>query len=256
MVAALGSIFGSLIGNKIADSIFGSKPESEVTMAAGPFDYLQQKQSGQVAAASNTETQTSTLNEVGQNIIEGFGGFFSGQSAPAAQTAANLDIGTSQGGIPPVNTNQANLLSGGLNLAQRAIPFLGGFGAGALVDQGLDMVSQNGSTSPGRMTAIGILRLSPKGNLVITRRMKSKMKSLADSVGLEAAANIVGIDIRTASAILLKSFPSRERGVTGREIRQCRRVVNKMKHFYSMIPTRTSSSTRRTYGSKVTQIKN
>ena len=41
---AIASIFGNVVGSKIVDSIFGgSKPETEVTMAAGPFDYLQQK---------------------------------------------------------------------------------------------------------------------------------------------------------------------------------------------------------------------
>ncbi len=252
----LGNVAGSWLGDKILGAFGGGSTETEQSFTER---YPEAKQVGKVASASNTETQTSSINDWTEDFIQGVSGFFSGQSAPSAQSALQADVGTVGGGlangqVDTVTTaGMGNILSLVGQGARALAPYGVGAGAGLAVDQAMNYVT---SPSPGRMTAIGVLRLSPKGNLIITRRMKTKMKSLADSVGLEGAANIVGIDVRTASAILLKSFPSRERGVTGREIRQCRRVVNKMKHFYSMIPTRTSSSTRRTYGSKVTQIKN
>lgn len=129
---------------------------------------------------------------------------------------------------------------------------------GALAVEGVSQLANMGGGIPdGTMTAIGKFNVSSKGNLIITRAMKRKLKSLADTVGLAQAAEIVGIDIGLASAILLKTFPTREKGVTGRELRQCRRVVNKMKHFYNMIPTRTTGGRRTTTVSRgVTQIKN
>lgn len=163
-----------------------------------------------------------------------------------------IAIETAQSGVIPAKW-QGTLLETGKDLLGGLV---GGTIAGGMFGgNGQDVIELNQHS--GFMTPIGKLRLSVKGNLIITRSMKRKMKSLADTVGLEQAAALCGIDIRTASAILLKSFPTREKGVTGRELRQCRRVVNKMKHFYSMIPTRSTSSRRSTTVARgVTQIKN
>tara|TARA_B100001250_G_scaffold82980_1_gene68474 strand:+ start:1101 stop:1919 length:819 start_codon:yes stop_codon:yes gene_type:complete len=161
-------------------------------------------------------------------------------------------IETAQSGVIPASWSK-KLLETGKDV-------IGGIAGGTIAGgmfggDGSNVIDINQHS--GTMTPIGKLRLSVKGNLIITRSMKRKMKSLADTVGLEHASALVGIDIRTASAILLKSFPTREKGVTGRELRQCRRVVNKMKHFYSMIPTRSTSSRRSTTVARgVTQIKN
>jgi len=139
---------------------------------------------------------------------------------------------------------------------------IGGVAGGAGGSMLMDMIPQGNITdsqvaSSGTLTPIGVLRLSSRGNLIITRAMKRKMKSLADTVGLAQASQIVGINAQLASAILLKTFKTRERGVTGRELRKCRQVVNKMKHFYNMIPTRTTSTRRSTTVARgVTQIKN
>lgn len=174
--------------------------------------------------------------------------------------------------LPPpgiaVETAQSGVLPASLTTLTQPLSQLGKFftsPGGAAVSTGLGFAGGVASGlfegDPGYennvTTPIGKLRLSSRGNLIITRSMKRKMKSLADTVGLEQAANLVGIDVRTASAILLKTFPTREKGVTGRELRQCRRVVNKMKHFYSMIPTRSTGGRRSTTVARgVTQIKN
>ena len=174
------------------------------------------------------------------------------QPAVAAPPPA-IAVETAQSGVIP-----ASWTSKGLELGK---DLLGGIIGGGVASQfmgggnGYDAIEI--TEHAGYMTPIGKLRLSSKGNLIITRSMKRKMKSLADTVGLQHAAALVGIDIRTASAILLKTFPTREKGVTGRELRQCRRVVNKMKHFYSMIPTRSTGGRRSTTVARgVTQIKN
>jgi hypothetical protein len=129
----------------------------------------------------------------------------------------------------------------------------GGLVGGAIQDESSNMRSM----SSANMTPIGVIRLSSKGNPIITRKMKSRFKSLADQVGLQQASNIAGIPLQLGAMILTKTFPSRERGVTGRELRQARKVVNKMKSFYAMIPTRTTSGRRTTTVARgVTQIKN
>lgn len=139
---------------------------------------------------------------------------------------------------------------------------LTGVGGGLIADQLSnegDLMNQQSMTlqQGGTITPIGIIRLSSKGNPIITRKIKSRFKSLADQVGLQQASNIAGIPLQLGAMILTKTFPSRERGVTGRELRQARKVVNKMKSFYAMIPTRTTSGRRMTTVARgVTQIKN
>ena len=176
---------------------------------------------------------------------------------PAVATPpSGIAIETSQSGVIPALLPSMGSVIPKVFQSPDGQGFLGGALGGAVATLP-EYLGGSGSDFQEGATPIGKLRLSSRGNLIITRSMKRKMKSLADTVGLEQAAALVGIDVRTASAILLKSFPTREKGVTGKELRQCRRVVNKMKHFYSMIPTRTTSSRRSTTVARgVTQIKN
>lgn len=178
------------------------------------------------------------------------------QAQPVSQAPTAIE--TAESGVIPASFS--NILGLGRQIAQPMFTKGGWTGAlgGALAVEGVQQLANMGGGIPdGAMTAIGKFNFSSKGNLIITRAMKRKLKSLADTVGLAEAANIVGIDLGLASTILLKSFPTREKGVTGRELRQCRRVVNKMKHFYNMIPTRTTGGRRTTTVSRgVTQIKN
>jgi len=207
--------------------------------------------------------------------------------SPGDLSAKYLNYGLSMNqpavAVPPSNTGMVeNALSGlfgsqiqqaglGSTIIPLAKNFLGnsvvggtagGVAGGVLGGVVQDMLPTGNITDSqvggsGTLTPIGVLRLSSRGNLIITRSMKRKMKSLADTVGLVNGAQIVGISTQLASAILLKTFKTRERGVTGRELRKCRSVVNKMKHFYNMIPTRTTSTRRSTTVARgVTQIKN
>lgn len=167
----------------------------------------------------------------------------------------SIAIETAQSGVIPAGLGILGRPLGNVLTSPAGQGVMGGMLGGALSTLP-DFIGGSSDVQEGA-TPIGKLRLSSRGNLIITRSMKRKMKSLADTVGLEQASNLVGIDVRTASMILLKSFPAREKGVTGKELRQCRRVVNKMKHFYSMIPTRSTSSRRSTTVARgVTQIKN
>jgi len=236
------AIAGALSGNPLLATAGSSISSSTSNMGAPLGAYL-----GNSGATSmnNTELAAKWLNAG-----------LAYQPA-VASPSPGIAIETAQSGVVPASMWSALPAIGGALLKSP-----GGQGAlgGALGGAVATLPDWTGGSSGPDMagaTPIGKLRLSSKGNLIITRSMKRKMKSLADTVGLEQAAALVGIDIRTESAILLKSFPTREKGVTGRDLRQCRRVVNKMKHFYSMIPTRTTSSRRSTTVARgVTQIKN
>ena len=234
------AIAGALTGNPLLATA-GSAISTSTSGA--PLGAFTQKIGG-TPTMNNTELAAKWLNAG-----------LAYQPAVASPQQA-IAVETSQSGVVPASIWSAIPQIGGQLLKSPA-----GQGAlgGALGGAVATLPDWSGSSMPDMAgaTPIGKLRVSSKGNLIITRSMKRKMKSLADTVGLEQAANLVGIDVRTASAILLKSFPTREKGVTGRERRQCRRVVNKMKHFYSMIPTRSTSTRRSTTVARgVTQIKN
>lgn len=234
------AIAGALTGNPLLASA-GSAISS--TTSGAPQGAFIPRPGGNVSM-NNTELAAKWLNAglAYQPAV----------TVPPSPTA----IETSMSGVVPAGLGLATQGFGAIAKNPGAQGFIGGMLGGAAQILPDWIGGANDNVAEG-MTPIGKLRLSTKGNLIITRSMKRKMKSLADTVGLEQAANLVGIDVRTASMILLKSFPTREKGVTGKELRQCRRVVNKMKHFYTMIPTRSSSSRRSTTVARgVTQIKN
>ena len=94
---------------------------------------------------------------------------------------------------------------------------------------------------------LGRLRLSPKGTLIITRKMRSQFKALADNVGLAQASNIAGVPLEIGAMILTKRFPMRSKSISTKKMRDCARTYKQITNFYNMIPKRTASrSTKRT----------
>jgi hypothetical protein len=105
---------------------------------------------------------------------------------------------------------------------------------------------------------LGQINYTSTGKLSITRKLRQKAKSLADMVGLQAAAQLSGIPVMMYSEILLKTFRARTRSVTTKEMRKCAKTYDDIKHFYNMIPSKTSSrrrTTRRSSGSGIQMIK-
>lgn len=226
----------------------GLLPANVATPSAPPFQNIY----------APVPTIGGSTMDLGQQSAKWLNYGLSMQQPAQPISAPPVAVETIDSGVIPASWS--SVLGLGKQIAQPMFTKGGWTGAlgGALAVEGVQQLANMGGGIPdGTMTAIGKFNYSSKGNLIITRAMKRKLKSLADTVGLAQAAQIVGIDIGLASAILLKTFPTREKGVTGRELRQCRRVVNKMKHFYNMIPTRSTSARRTTTVSRgVTQIKN
>jgi len=260
----MSTLFGSLLAgvapqifNNIGQRLFGGQESEGSTQS--PQEQRQAREQDAFYGTSTTETSNS------------------GNNPPS--TAGNNTMMASSGGgfslFPQAQANPLPLIGSGIGLAGRVLSsptgqgvlggLAGGLLGGAIQDEGNVVNFQSreivsgitGSSNQAFMTPIGVIRFSTKGNPIITRKMKSRLKSLADQVGLEQAVNIAGIPLQLGAMILTKTFPSRERGVTGRELRQARKVVNKMKSFYAMIPTRTTSGRRMTTVARgVTQIKN
>ena len=110
-----------------------------------------------------------------------------------------------------------------------------------LVSPMMPQIQQQGA---GFMSPVlGRLRLSPKGTLIITRKMRSQFKALADNVGLAQASNIAGIPLEIGAMILTKRFPQRSKSISTKKMRDCARTYRQITNFYNMIPKRSASRT-------------
>jgi hypothetical protein len=90
---------------------------------------------------------------------------------------------------------------------------------------------------------LGTIRLSPKGNLIITRKLRNQFKALADNVGLAQASNLAGIPLEIGAMILTKRFPMRSKSISTKKMRDCARTYKQITNFYNMIPKRSATRT-------------
>lgn len=231
------------------------------------------------------ETAASAVQDIG-NLVSGIGNLFGSK----AQAAEYLPV--PQGGMPPTVMPDNPVFSPGPDLGTFGLgSVLGNLGGMLGVDQAMQtlietedkvtnqipmigdlMPNQNmggslvslqgrpmGSPRAAFMSPLlGQINYTSTGKLSITRKLRQKAKSLADMVGLQNAAQLSGVPIMLYSEILLKTFRARTRSVTTKEMRRCAKTYDDIKHFYNMIPSKTSSrrrTTRRSSGSGIQMIK-
>ena len=112
-----------------------------------------------------------------------------------------------------------------------------------LVNPMMPQVQQAGT---GFMSPVlGTIRLSPKGNLIITRKVKNQFKALADNVGLAQASNLAGVPLEIGAMILTKRFPMRSKSISTKKMRDCAKTYKQITNFYNMIPKRSATRTTR-----------
>jgi hypothetical protein len=189
----------------------------------------------------------------------------------------NAIVETSQSSLGSLFQAAPNIIGLGAQIAKRTAPFFG-FGSGQnlkipqvgdVVDVDQDQLTFNTPRTPmfeeftqlvnpmapmvqqqgaGFMSPIlGRLRLTPKGTLIITRKMRSQFKALADNVGLAQASNLAGVPLEIGAMILTKRFPMRGKSISTKKMRDCARTYKQITNFYNMIPKRTATrSTKRT----------
>lgn len=232
------------------------------------------------------ETAASAVKDIG-NLVSGLGNIF----GTPAQAAEYLPV--PQGGMQPTVMPGNPVFSPGPDLGTFGLgSVLGNLGGMLGVDQamqtlietddkvtnqfpmigdimpnqnmgGLTQVMQQGRPFGAPRAAfmsplLGQINYTSTGKLSITRKLRQKAKSLADMVGLANAANLSGVPIMLYSEILLKTFRARTRSVSTKEMRKCAKTYDDIKHFYNMIPSKTSSrrrTTRRSSGSGIQMIK-
>lgn len=138
------------------------------------------------------------------------------------------------------------LVPGVTALAKKYVPqIVGGLGTGALV-----------AGAPVVMDMFG----QPK-RLRVTRKLKSQVRQAVDLVGIEGAAQAMGVDVNTVMYILTKKLRNDGPYVTKAAVRKTRQTVRKMKNLCNMYDDLRPAAKRRAparssmAGTRITQVK-
>jgi hypothetical protein len=99
------------------------------------------------------------------------------------------------------------------------------------------------------------------GCLSVTRKQQKFLREMLMFRTLDEASASVGLTKDEYSALALKQFPARRRGISASQLRNAKRVNNQIIRMHDQLATafKTTSarrSTRSTNGTRVTQIKN
>ena len=95
---------------------------------------------------------------------------------------------------------------------------IAGFGVGSMFGGGMDP-----SCEPKPF-----VRLDKCGRPIITRAMQAKAKEMVMCLGIEAAAEALGIDTNLLAQIAFKRFKPRAKGISGAQLKTAKRVARQM----------------------------
>jgi hypothetical protein len=110
---------------------------------------------------------------------------------------------------------------------------------GIVMGAGMDLIEEVGDFFFGDDNAPGMQLCKPAqakafsvnpntGCITITRKQQAKLKELVRMVGIEQASKQIGLSVSMTSQLLLKTFRSRRRGISGADIRAVKRVDRQM----------------------------
>lgn len=219
------------IGANIATGNYLGAITEGVRAVSTPINGTEQGQSVAVSQATQTrpqETQASGETVRGQSMYQGSTSF------PMTNQGAPMQAGF--GLVSP-------LTSLARKYAPEIITGLGFGVAGAAAPVVMDMFGQ------------------PK-KLRVTRKLKSQVRQAVDLVGIEGAAQAMGVDVNTVMYILTKKMRNDGPYVTKAAVRKTRQTVRKMKNLCDMYDdlrpaAKRRAPARRTMagGTRITQVK-
>jgi len=126
-------------------------------------------------------------------------------------------------------------------------------------------ILQKPSTQIGIGLGVGAVAdalMTPDGARIrITRKQQMQVKQMVELLGIEQAASILGLPVAQVAMIITKKFRSRGQGITAAQLRTATRVNNRIIHMHDKLKSAYGSAarrttTRRSAGTRVTQIKN
>ena len=149
-------------------------------------------------AAQNPEINEGTVIEIVYPVEPRTAGF------PSIKTPRDIAIGTAIGA--------------GMDFIEQAMDFFAG---------GDDMATQqNMMCRPANRRAYTINQQT--GCISITRKQQAKLKELVRNVGIEIASKQIGLPVSMVTQLLLKTFRTRRRGISGADLRTVKRVDRQM----------------------------
>ena len=72
------------------------------------------------------------------------------------------------------------------------------------------------------------VRMDKCGRPIITKTMQAKAKDMVQNCGMEAAAQMLGVDIQLLGEIAFKRFKPRAKGISGAQLKTAKRVARQM----------------------------
>ena len=121
--------------------------------------------------------------------------------------------------IPGVGLPTTAAIGAGMDFIEGISEFLG-------MSDDPGALSQAQMCRPAAAKAFSVNRNT--GCISITRKQQAKLKELVRMVGIEQASKQIGLPVSMTSQLLLKTFRSRRKGISGADIRAVKRVDRQM----------------------------
>jgi len=102
----------------------------------------------------------------------------------------------------------------------------GGAVGGALTGYGVGQMLAGDQCDPKPF-----VRLDKCGRPIITRAMQKKAKDMVQNCGMEAAAQMLGVDIQLLGEIAFKRFKPRAKGISGAQLKTTKRVNRQIMNY-------------------------
>ena len=203
----VGSIVGSKIGSDVSESISGSSRREitadDVSGVSTEADWV------------NIQNLRDQMDQAAQQPEIMPGQFFESQEIYTAGLPAIA--GQMAQKVPSFITGAA--VGGAMDIFDNITEFFTGD------DNGMGYQSGMGMCKPARAKAFGVSR---DGCVTITRKQQAKLKELVRMVGIEQASKTIGLPVQLTTQLLLKTFRSRRKGITGADLRTVKRVDRQM----------------------------
>ena len=217
--ATIGAAIGAPFGQSAAGATIGSAFSRDIKAAP---ERVKQQRAEQLAAANQDQPpQQLTKEDVSgestqqdwQNIQNFRNYFFGGQIPQQAGLVPDIVVR-----VPKPSTTAA--IGAGMDFLEEVGEFFFGDDNGQAPMTGMQMCR------PARAKAFSV---NPNtGCISITRKQQAKLKELVRMVGIEQASKQIGLPVSMTSQLLLKTFRSRRKGISGSDIRAVKRVDRQM----------------------------
>ena len=213
--STIGAAVGSAFGAPIAGAAIGAGLSADIS--AAPERIEEQQARRQVAAANQDQIGSVSDAPITE---QDYRNLMRGRQIYTAGFPALRDEGTVIDIVlPKPKTAPGVVIGAGMDFIEEVGEFFFG-------DDNASPMSGMQMCKPARAKAFSV---NPNtGCISITRKQQAKLKELVRMVGIEQASKQIGLPVSMTSQLLLKTFRSRRKGISGADIRAVKRVDRQM----------------------------